>query len=118
MINIFEPSVAGRDLAALSPHDHMEFEQGSLTIEGDFTHYLRTPWGRDRSLWRADEAVDCSGCSLIVIPPGMIHTTSWAGKGARLVDIFSPPRDDFSLKPGWIRNADDYPLPARLKATS
>lgn len=118
MVNIFEPSAAARDLAALSPHDHVDFEQGSLTIEGDFTHYLRTPWGRDRSLWRADEALDCSGCSLMVIPPGMIHTTSWASKGARLVDIFSPPRDDFSLKPGWIRNADDYPPPARLRRGS
>ncbi|MFV3077708.1 hypothetical protein [Niveispirillum fermenti] len=114
MVNIFQPSVAARDPARLSPHDHADFEQGSLTLEGDFTHHLRTPWGADRGRWRADEHLDCTGCSLVVIPPRMIHTTGWHGAGARLVDIFAPPRDDFALKPRWVRNADDYPLPPRL----
>lgn len=114
MVNIFQPSAAARDPARLSPHDHADFEQGSLTIEGDFTHHLRTPWGADRSRWRADEHLECKDCSLVVIPPRMIHTTGWSEAGARLVDIFAPPRDDFALKPRWVRNADDYPLPARL----
>ena len=113
MINIFHPAAAARDLSHLSPHDHADFEQGSLTLEGDFVHYLRTPWGPDRARWRPDEEVRCSGCSLMVIPPGMIHTTSWTAAGARLVDIFAPPREDFSLKP-WVRNAADYPLPEHL----
>lgn len=113
MVNIFHRSAAPRDMGQLSPHDHQDFEQGSLTLEGDFSHFLRTPWGRDQTQWRPDQRIDCSGCSLVVIPPRMIHTTSWSGAGARLVDIFAPPRHDFSAKPGWVRNADDYPVPAK-----
>ena len=114
MINVFEPSVGPRDLSRLSPHEHADFEQGSLTLGGDFVHYLRTPWGPDRAQWRADEHQTCSGNTLMVIPPRMIHTTSWSSAGARLVDIFAPPRVDFSLKPGWVRNAADYPTPDRV----
>jgi hypothetical protein len=116
MINVFEPSSTPRDVALLSPHDHADFEQGSLTLGGDFIHYLRTPWGADSAAWRADDQVECSDYSLMVIPPRMIHTTSWSTTGARLVDIFAGPRDDFSLKPQWVRNAADYPLPDRLLA--
>lgn len=111
MINVFEPASAPRDLGRLSPHDHADFEQGSLTMGGDFTHYLRTPWGPDSRQWRPDRVVECSGFSLLVIPPKTIHTTSWSSSGARLVDIFSPPREDFSRKRRWIRNAADYPMP-------
>lgn len=69
----------------------------------------------DRSAWRPDREIVCSGLTLLVIPPRMIHTTSWSTAGARLVDIFAPPRDDFSMRRGLVRNADDYPLPERLR---
>ncbi len=111
MINVFLPSAGPRDSSRLSPHDHADFEQGSLTLGGDFTHYLRTPWTSDRSQWREDQLQTCSDQSLMVIPPRMVHTTSWSSKGARLVDVFASPRADFSSNPGWVRNAAEYPKP-------
>ena len=55
--------------------------------------------------------------SVTVIPPPIIHTTRNLGYGpALLVDLFCPPRDDFTLRPGMVRNAADYPLPPHLAA--
>ena len=50
--------------------------------------------------------------SLTVIPPPAIHTSTWSAPGENhLVDVFSPPRLDFSTHAGWVLNEAEYPLP-------
>jgi hypothetical protein len=111
MINVLETFSGPRDNAALTPHLHEDFEQGSLTLVGAYEHCLRTPWGPDRSRWKPDQIVGCGSPSLTVIPAGMIHTTVWHDKGGRMIDIFAAPRVDFSARHGWVRNAAEYPVP-------
>jgi mannose-6-phosphate isomerase-like protein (cupin superfamily) len=97
-----------RNRAALSPHAHKNFEQGSLALEGNFTHHLRVEWGENANLWREDEHVTLGSPSLLVVPVGLIHTTEGVGDDRHLlIDIFSPPRADFIAK-GWIFNSQDY----------
>ncbi len=116
MINIFLPWTSRRDETKLSPHWHDDFEQMSLGLEGSFMHHLRYPWTSDKTSWRNDEHELYRSPSVLVIPARVIHTSQDVGDGvARLVDIFGPPRADFSLKPGFVLNADEYPLPAALR---
>lgn len=97
-----------RDRTRLSPHDHSDFEQGSLAIEGAFIHHLRAPWGPDATAWREDVHQLAQPRSLCVIPPKMIHTTEGAGAGKHvLLDIFAPARGDFVSK-GWVFNQSAY----------
>ncbi|MES1976987.1 MAG: hypothetical protein V4451_03060 [Pseudomonadota bacterium] len=113
MINVFERKTDRRDPRKMSPHSHPDFEQISLTLEGSFIHHLRTPWTADSTTWREDEHVHVDSPSTLVIPANLIHTTRDIGEGvAWLIDIFGPPRMDFSLQPGVVRNADEYPMPA------
>lgn len=117
MVNAFAPWHDRRDPTALSPHWHLDFEQTSLGLAGEFVHHIRYPWEGDSTRWQDDEHIACASPSVAIIPPPAIHTTQDVGAGtALLADIFAPPRADFALRPGFVLNEADYPLPAELVA--
>jgi hypothetical protein len=103
-----------RDETALTPHSHADFEQGSIGLEGEWIHHLRAPWTANRREWQPDMHLQLSSPSTLIIPAGVIHTSQGiAGVGMRLVDVFAPPRMDFSER-GWVDNAADYPMPEKV----
>jgi hypothetical protein len=112
MVNVFYPVIGPRDVTKLSPHHHDEFEQFSLALEGSFIHHLRWAWTPDMTMWKPDEHEFCGTPSLAIIPPPAIHTTRSLDPGANLlIDIFAPPRMDFTMMDGWVLNNSDYPIP-------
>ena len=111
MVNVFDPDRGPRDPAKLSPHSHADFEQCSLAVDGEYVHHVRSPWTSDIATWREDEHVRVGSPSVAIIPPPSVHTSqSMSQAGNQLVDIFCPPRADFSAQAGWVINEAEYPV--------
>lgn len=112
MVNAFYDFDKPRPENRMSPHHHDDFEQVSFALAGDFMHHIRHPWTTDLAEWQEDEHLLCTSPSVTVIPPPTIHGSQWFSDHNQLLDIFAPPRHDFSSKDGWVLNTDDYPAPS------
>lgn len=112
MVNVLNKRTVPRDVSKLSPHTHADFEQCSLVVEGTYAHHLRWPWTPNMNEWKEDEHVEIGTPSVTIIPAKVLHTSRNLSEGdCWLVDIFGPPRMDFSLKPGMVCNESEYPMP-------
>ncbi|MCO8276716.1 hypothetical protein M1L60_39665 [Actinoplanes sp. TRM 88003] len=113
MVNFIDPKQGPRDPSKMSPHKHDDFEQCSIVLEGEYIHHIRWPWTTNKANWREDEHQRVVAPSVTVIPPPSLHTSEAVSAGTNhLIDVFSPPRADFSAMEGWVFNAADYPAPS------
>jgi hypothetical protein len=117
MVNFMAAGSGPRDPSRMSPHSHEDFEQASLVVAGTYVHHIQTPWGTDARTWRPEDHARVGSPSVTIIPPPTVHTSQAIGwRTNHLIDIFAGPRHDFSARPGWVLNADEYP--ARPTMTS
>jgi hypothetical protein len=86
-----------RDVTRLSPHKHDDFEQVSMCISGHYVHHVRYPWESDSTTWIEDDHIDIDTPSITIMPPPALHTSVAMGEKNSLIDIFAPPRFDFSM---------------------
>lgn len=117
MINAFVPFRTPRPEDAMRPHWHDDFDQASVTIEGKWAHYARTPWGSDMRQWRPDMSFEVDSPSVAIFPATIIHTSRNLTNDAWMLDIFGPPRLDLA-RAGLVLNGDEYPMPDENQATS
>jgi len=110
MVNLFHKREVLRPPSSLTPHSHDDFEQASIVSVGEWVHHVRRPWGVDSTQWAADEHVRVPSPSVSVIRAQDVHTSQNLTEQAQIIDVFCPPRLDFSHK-GWVINADEYPMP-------
>ncbi len=112
MINWAGKYVGPRDVTRLSPHKHDDFEQASLCIEGKYVHHVRYPWESDSTTWIEDDHIEIDTPSITIMPPPALHTSVAMADKNSLIDIFAPPRFDFSLG-GMVNaeNSEEYPIP-------
>lgn len=105
-----------RDPEKMSPHDHPDFEQASLIVQGTFIHHMRRHWGRNSREWMPDEHQVVIAPAVAISKPSDIHTTQAVTRGAPvgLIDLFSPVRWDFVRTGGMITNDGIYPPPEIL----
>jgi hypothetical protein len=109
MVNLLELQAGPRDVERLTPHSHDDFEQCTITVEGDYIHHFRTPWSPRLEEWQSDQHIGCASPAIVMIPPRITHTSRAVNDGLhQLIDVFAPPREDFLSKPGWVLNKDDF----------
>ena len=79
-------SFAGAEPNALLPAHHHENEQILIVPDGAIDFIIE---GKQYKVKKGD---------VIVLPPNTKHGAYFSDKGARVIDIFSPPRQDFVAK--------------------
>ncbi len=101
-----------RDPSKLSPHHHDDFEQISLQLQGSTTSTTCARRGPSTWLhWRDDEHHSRRPGRHDHPAADDAHQPEHERERHQLIDIFCPPRVDFSQRPGWVLNADEYPMP-------